>query len=161
MILSLRFAIIPAFLLTAMPATLCGTDAPVLPGKSDSTVRMAPYYVRTRPLTSFGLALQMEALVKTKQVLRMFIREVEADSEADFGGLVPGTEILSVDGRNVRTFAVRFDPESDLGRLFVNRARGDRIRLVVIHPGAAKPRTVELVVGRTREYRPGNIEWPW
>jgi len=119
--------------------------------------------VQAKPVTSFGLSLELIAVRETKQILRVFVREVVPNSEADYNGLHPGTEILSIDGRAVDTFIVRFDAESDLGRLFVNRHRGDRVRLFIRSPGDAAGHNVELVVGRTRAWSPSDLtdDWQW
>jgi S1-C subfamily serine protease len=152
--------IIPVALLAAAAASASPAEAPQPSRISGPIVAMAPYFVQARPLTCFGLALQTEALVESKKILRMFIREVQPDSEASLAGLAPGTEILNIDGRCVRSFVARFDSESDLGRLFSNRGQGDRIRLVVLLPGMTEPRTVVLVKGKTREYFVGYLDWP-
>ncbi len=113
--------------------------------------------VEAKPLTSFGISLQLVAVRQTRQILRMFVREVAPGSEADTSGIEPGAEILSIDGRAVDTFIDRFDSESDLGRLFVNRRRGDRLDLVVKSPGSPASRRVYLVAGRTQPWSPFNV----
>ncbi len=114
------------------------------------TVRMQPFVVMVPPVTSFGLGLAIFADPQTRQIKRMFIQAVAADSEADRLGLTAGTEILNVDGKSVLSFVVRFSPDSELSRLFVNRRRGDRIRLVVASPPGRPPRAVVLTQGRSR-----------
>ena len=117
--------------------------------------------VEAKPLTSFGLSLQMVAVRQTRQVLRMFVREVVPQSEADYGGLQPGTEILSINGRAVDTFVAGFTAESELGKLFVNRHRGDRVLLLVRPPGETDSRSVTLVMGRTQPWSPFNLMDDW
>ncbi len=150
--------------LAAVPAA-AGSAGPQKPAAADAgaPVPLPAILVQAKPLTSFGLSLQLIAVRQTKQILRMFVREVVPNSEADFNGLQPGTEILSIDGRAVDTFTVRFDAESDLGRRFVNRHRGDRVRLFIRSPGDPAGRNVELVVGRTRAWSPSDLmdDWPW
>jgi S1-C subfamily serine protease len=114
------------------------------------TVRMQPFVVMVPPVTSFGLGLAIFADPQTRQIKRMFIKAVTADSEADMLGLTAGTEILNVDGKSVSSFVIRFNPDSELSRLFINRRRGDRIRLVVASPPDRQPRTVVLTQGRSR-----------
>ena len=124
-------------------------------------VPMEAILVEAKPLTSFGLSLQMVAVRQNKQILRMFVRDVVPQSEADYAGLQPGTEILSINGRAVNTFAVGFTPESELGRLFVNRRRGDRILLLIRPPGETDSRSVTLVMGRTQPWSPFNLMDDW
>jgi S1-C subfamily serine protease len=150
------FAVRSAVLLAGMAAVVLSARIPRPEVVSDDAVHLPPFVVKARPLTSFGLALLIVVNARSKQVDRMFIKEVRADSEADANGLMAGTEIFSVDGRSVRSFVVRFDPESDLYRLFVNRRRGDRIRLVVIAPSATQSRTVVLTQGL-----PAGNFFPW
>jgi C-terminal processing protease CtpA/Prc len=141
--LPVRFAIL------VLGTAVAVADArPRKPETSEGTpVRMQPLVVRARPFSSFGLALEIIANPQTRQIIRMFIKEVTVDSEADSKGLTEGTEILSVDGKSVWSFVLRFKPENELFRLFINRKRGDRITLVVVSPSATTPRTVVLTQG--------------
>ena len=158
-----RPIVLPPILRFALGLALAAAAGAGAAGPAASEVAPVPmrtYTVAEKPLTCFGLSLQMVALRQTKQVLRMFVREVMPDSEADFNGLVTGTEILSINGRAVDSFVVGFDPQSELGRLFVNRRRGDRVTLVVVPPGETAARTVVLVLGRTHPPDPFVREWP-
>jgi C-terminal processing protease CtpA/Prc len=156
----LRLAVGLGAALAALAGAWAGADAPAPPAAGDAAVRLPAFTVHAAPLTGFGLSLRMIALRQTKQILRIFVRAVQPDSEAETGGLEAGTEILSIDGRSVTSFAVRFDPESDLGRLLVNRRRGEPVRLVVVPPGGTRARTVVLIRGRTRPRDPMVLDWP-
>ena len=151
---ALGLAIAPAL----APAAGSGASGPA--ANEGEMLLMRPYLVEAKPLTSFGVSLQIFALPNTKRILRMFIREVLPNSEAGSNGLVPGTEILGINRRSVDSFVIGFDPQSELGHLFVNRPRGDRIQLLVVVPGDTTAHTVVLVAGRTRPFNPFVGDWP-
>jgi hypothetical protein len=148
---------IAGFALGAAAAGLA-PDARARPPETgaEPPVRLQPFVVVVPPVTSFGLALTILADPQTRQIKRMFIKAVAVDSEAELRGLTAGTEILDVEGKSVSSFVVHFNPGSELSRLFINRRRGDRIRLVVASPPDRRPRAVELTQGRTRRDTP-----PW
>ncbi len=155
-------SVVRSILALAMAPLLAAAHPPAPVANPEAPVAMRAYVVEAKPLTSFGISLRMVAARPTKQVLRMFVREVVPDSEADYNRLGPGTEILSINGKAVDSFVVAFDPESDLGRLFVNRRRGDRIEMEVIDPGETTPRRVVLVAGRNRPPSPFLLDdWPF
>ncbi|PTY05181.1 hypothetical protein DB347_17080 [Opitutaceae bacterium EW11] len=129
-----------------------------LSGSGEDLVRLAPVLVRDRAMvwTSFGLAFNVSAHRKTNRVERLVVRKVAADSEAAQKGIQPGTEIVSADGRDIRSFVARFNPDSDLGRLFVHRRNGDSIALEVRDPRALETRKLTLTQGQL-----GLDPFPW
>jgi len=111
---------------------------------NDAPVLLQPYKVKGKPVTSFGISLYYVADARTQRILRLFVSEVLADTEAAAKGLKTGTEIIAADDIDIRTLDARFDSKSEFNRLFMNRKAGDRITLTILRKEGAKPRTVEL-----------------
>lgn len=127
-----------------LPALLADTaESPTAP----AVVQLDPLRVRSKPITCFGLGLQVYAHAKSKQVARIVIEKVAENSQADRYQVRPGAEIVAINNREVRSLRAQFSQDGDLGALFVNRKRGARIRLKIVPAPGAKPFQVELVQG--------------
>ncbi|HEY5228496.1 MAG TPA: PDZ domain-containing protein [Opitutaceae bacterium] len=81
------------------------------------------------------------------RVAEMTVLAVVPNSDADKQGLGPLTQILSIDGREVKEFAASFDKGSDLDAKLIGRTKGDKITLDVLILGARKPKRVTLIEG--------------
>lgn len=125
----------------------------------NSITELEPFIIRDLPAleTSFGLALGVTADPETRQILRLTVKSVAANSEAEVRGFRTGTVILAADGRSVQSLIARFTRDSDFHRLFMERRDGDTIELrVVVRPGES-PRVIRLTQGRDAH----SADRPW
>lgn len=122
-------------------------------------LQLSPLRIVGQPLTCW-LALRILAQPGTKTIERILVEEVTPDSDADLRGIRPGDEILQVDGRSVRAMVAGFEPQSDLGRHFINRRRGARVVLEIRHAGATKSHGVTLTQGLANASPWHPSEWP-
>ena len=138
-----------------MAAELVGRSPRQLPDTEEPVVVLNPFVVREEPITSFGIALRIEADPTTQLITSLVVIEVPPRSEVWNRAIRKGAEILAVEGKDVRSIAARFDPGSEFNRYFMNRKAGDRLKLTVVSAHGDKPRVVELVQ-RSRSNHP-----PW
>ena len=115
---------------------------------ADQTVVLSPVDVSAKPLGCFGISIKAQKDVFSSRVSEMTVIAVVPNSEAERLGLVPSTQILRIDGRDVSEFTATFNQGSELSDKLINRKKGDRISLEVLVPGAKKSRLVTLVEGR-------------
>jgi len=107
-------------------------------------VRLDTYEVTAEPpKLAFGLALQVWPTGFDGKVGSIVVSRVKINSDAEREGLIPGTMIERVNGRDVREFDATFRAGSDLHAYFINRRKGSRIELHVRLP-SAEARTVVL-----------------
>lgn len=83
-------------------------------------------------------AIVQAAAVENERPSLLRVRAVEPGSPAEQAGVLPGDEILDIDGQHV---LLRFD----LDRLFWDRKTGERLSIVIRRQGREQP--IELVVG--------------
>lgn len=133
-----------ALIAEPLPALLAdAAECPTAP----AVVQLDPLRVRGKPITCFGLGLQVYAHAKSKQVAKIVIEKVAEDSQADRYQVRPGAEIVAINHRDVRSLRAQFSQDGDLGALFVNRRRGARILLKIVPSPGEKPFQVELIQG--------------
>jgi len=92
---------------------------------------MAPLVVGDEAICSFGFSFTCFGNPKTKTISHLVITDVQQGSRAESIGLQRGDEIISADGIKVVDFKGGAARGGDLMRLFVNRNRGETIKLVV------------------------------
>jgi len=97
------------------------------------------------PKLSFGLALQIWQSGHEARVGALYITRVRDHSDAAMQGLLPGTRIDKIDGRDVLGFAANFKSGSELNAAFINRKIGSRLELEVLLPHTTEPVKVTLV----------------
>ncbi len=127
-----------AFLMLAMVGIPPGVRGETTP------VQMERFVVHENPMLCFGIAVTLWEDKNTRRVLEMYVKAVQPDSMAEDKGLRPGTRIWSIDGLPVDGFEATFAPDSDLGRKFLNRLRGEVIVLEVKVQGEHNSRFVSL-----------------
>jgi hypothetical protein len=111
-------------------------------------VVMSPFDVGRRPVGSFGFGIRAMKDGVTQRILEMTVDSVAPNSEASSKGLAPMTQILSIDGRDVREFTASFSKDSDPNRKLMGRKAGDRVTLEILVLGDRAPRFVTLTEGR-------------
>jgi hypothetical protein len=97
------------------------------------------------PKLSFGLALQIWQSGHEAKVGALYITRVRDHSDAAMQGLVPGTRIDKVDGRDVLGFAANFKSGGELNAAFINRKIGSQVELEVLLPHTTATIKVILV----------------
>lgn len=117
-------------------------------------VVLEPFVVKDQPITSFGIALNIEVDRATGLVRRLIIRSVDRESEAYTKNLRAGMEILEVDELTVVALPARFEPGSEFNRRFMHRQKGDHIELTVAGGPNRETRVVGLTQGVGDEWRP-------
>ena len=122
------------------------TQPPSSP-EHEATVVLSPVNVSARPIGCFGLSVKARKDGLSARVAEMTVLAVVPNSDADKQGLGPLTQILSIDGREVKEFAASFDKGSDLDAKLIGRTKGDKITLDVLILGARKPKRVTLIEG--------------
>jgi hypothetical protein len=108
-------------------------------------VRMDPDQVGGLPVLSFGFSVEVLRNSLTKSVLRITVSGVAQGSQALAHGLVPYTQIVSIDGKPVEDFTASFAQGSELNKKLMHRKRGDQVILEILPPGARESRFVALV----------------
>src|ERR1700683_1509640 len=108
---------------------------------------LSPVGVSAKPVGSFGFSVQAIKDGITLRVLEMTVDTVAPNSEASRKGLAPLTQILGIDGRDIRDFTASFAKGSDLNSKLMDRKKGDQITLEVIPLGARVSKMVTLTQG--------------
>lgn len=127
---------------TAAPSVAPATRIPA--EIRDGALVLDTLEVANRPLTSFGLGLQIFALAPGQPIARLIVRQVGSHSEAAMKGIAPGDEILRVDDRSIHLLEARFDRTGEFSQRFINRRRGDRIVLEIRSASDGTVRTITL-----------------
>ncbi len=109
-------------------------------------VEMAPFVAADTPVTSFPIGLSVTADPLTGRVARILVNEVPEGSTTERSGIKVGDEIISINHRKSRDFAVGLGKNSELGLIFLNRYPGDDVILEILSPHDAKPWTVVLQI---------------
>jgi hypothetical protein len=134
--------------LSGLAALGAESPSPTPGGTSGKIVVMSPVDVGGRPVGSFGFGIRAMRDGVTQRILEMTVDSVAPNSEASMKGLAPMTQILSIDGRDVRDFTASFSKDSDLNRKLMGRKAGDRITLEILVLGDRSTRFVTLTEGR-------------
>ena len=156
---SCRFAALAlGWLLAGVPNGLNAQSSNIAGSQSGSdlgrTVVLSPFGVSARPIGCFGLSIKAMKDGLTSRVTEMTVLDVVPNSDADKQGLGPLTQILSIDGKDVREFTASFANGSDLNAKMIGRKKGDVVTIEVLVLGAKKPKRITLVEGRGVHYFP-------
>lgn len=134
----------------------------------DKPVQMEKFIVNDKHMLCFGVALTLWKDKNTGRVLAMYVKDVHPDSMAQKKGIRPGTRIWEIDNVPVENFEATFDPESDLGKKFLNRQKNDTILLDVTVIGERTSRPVVLeqdrltVTVNLKDVNKGpSADWNW
>ena len=103
------------------------------PAASD-VVEMAPFVAANTPVTSFPIGLSVTADPLTGRVAKILVNEVPPGSTTERAGIKVGDEIISINHRKTRDFAVGLGKTSELGLIFLNRDLGDEVMLEILSP---------------------------
>ena len=129
------------FLLVALASTVGLSPLLAEPGTEGKT-RMDRFVVSEKHLLSFGIAITLWEDKFSGRVLEMHVPQVQEGGNAEQEGVIAGTRIYGINGRDVNNFLATFSAGSELNQLFIDRAKGDQITLEVLKPGH---RTAEFV----------------
>lgn len=124
-----------------------------------SVVELPPFLATDEPFvpTSFGISYKITADKSTRMIQNMLVLTVAKNSEAAAKGLEPGMEVLTADGRSVRTIMARFDDHGEFHRIFMNRRPGEKIVIEVAVSDGGPTKTVTLTEG----VDPHSSDRPW
>jgi predicted metalloprotease with PDZ domain len=118
---------------------------PVAP--AEPPVQLAPYAVNSTPVNSYAFDLVVRVSKETGKIVSLVISGVRENSDADQADLRPGDEITKINGVPVTEMDPQLGPDGQLGKLLLNRPKGERLDLeVVIH---RKARATLHAVGPT------------
>lgn len=113
-------------------------------GAEAAPTQMEKFEVHAKHLLCFGIALTLWEDKYTHRVLAVYVKDVQPESMAELSGIRPGTRIWTIDGTPVENFEASFEPETELGKKFVNRRRGDDILLEIKVASERQTRLVTL-----------------
>ena len=113
--------------------------------RAEGVTQMERFVVNDKHLLSFGIALDVWEEKSSGRVLEMHVTGVQAGGMAEQEGVIPGTRVYGINGRDIYSFMATFGSGSELNGLFVNRGRGDQVTLEVVKPGHRKTEFVTLV----------------
>jgi S1-C subfamily serine protease len=101
--------------------------------RTDGTVtKLAPFTVKDDPINSFGFDLNIYQDRKTKKITRIFFGEIKPGSSAEELDILPGDQIVKINGRPVTDFPARIDAGSELGKLLLAREPGEKLDLEIV-----------------------------
>lgn len=115
---------LPVFAKNAPPTKTGAVD--------DKIVVLEPMKITGTPIISFAVNIRIYMDPDTRKVDRLFITKVWPDSDAERAGLQVGDEILTLDGKAVREFDAQVSVNTPLGKIFLDRAPGEPLKLEVI-----------------------------
>lgn len=108
-------------------------------------VALAPYKVTQDAVTGFPISFRIVANRETRRVLHLFVSE--APEQPGVGTKIHiEDEIVAIDGRASQEFDASMTHDSELGRVFLNRAAGDKVQLELISAKTKERFTVTLQV---------------
>jgi hypothetical protein len=118
---------------------------PAVRSVAEEPAQLERFVVNDKHLLSFGIALNLWEDKASGRVLEMHVTGVQDGGMAEQEGVVAGTRVYGINGRDICSFLATFASGSELNDLFVNRPRGDRVTLEVVKPGHRKTEFVNLV----------------
>lgn len=103
---------------------------PVRP--EETVTKLEPFKVKDDPINCFGFDLMIYQDRKTKKITRMFFGEIKPGSSAHELDILPGDEIVKINGRAVTDFPAKIDNGSELGKLLLARQPGEKLDLEIV-----------------------------
>lgn len=103
-----------------------------LPPTDGTVTKLAPFKVKDDPINSFGFDLLIYQNRKTKKITHIFFGEIRPGSSAQDLDILPGDQIVKIDGRPVTDFPAQIDRDSDLGKILLARHPGEKLDLEII-----------------------------
>lgn len=100
-------------------------------------MQLEKFVVNGRAINSFGFDIHTYVNAENKIHL-MLIGQIAEGGSAFGRDLQPGDEIVKINGRPVRDFDRLVSPQSELGKLLLNRRPGDMLELEIIKRRPAK-----------------------
>ncbi|MBX3739018.1 MAG: hypothetical protein KF715_20155 [Candidatus Didemnitutus sp.] len=142
----------PLLVFLALSFTAGFATAPQPPVADGKVVKLDPFKVRDDPLNSFGFDLRIYYDKKTNKVSRIFFGPIQENSSAAELDVLPGDELVTINGRPVAEFPAGVELGTELGKIFLARKPGDTLDLGIIRhrPGkitvtvASPPRLTPL-----------------
>jgi hypothetical protein len=102
-------------------------------------VGMPAFKVKEDAVTGFPISLGFSRDPKTGRITKIVVTEVPSSSSTERAGVLVGDEVLSVDGRKSQDFPVGVTKNSELGKIFLNRRAGDKVKLEIVTPNPEPP----------------------
>lgn len=119
-----------ALLLLSLPCLVLAKEKEP-PKPEGETVTLDTFKVRDNAVSSFAISLRI-LYNKDHKNTRIFITYVMKNSDADRLGLHVGDEIMKINGQPVENLEPRVTPDTELGKLLLNRHPGDPLALEVM-----------------------------
>jgi hypothetical protein len=115
-------------------------------------VELDPLRVKDDPLTSFPISFEITREHSSNQVKTIVVREVPEGSTTAEMGVKVGDEIIKINGRQVSEFRGGVTKDSEIGRIFINRRRGDKVDLELLAAETRTPYAVTLRIPKFLEF---------
>lgn len=93
---------------------------------------LEPFKVKGAAASNFAIDIRILVDAGTNKVYKILITRVVEDSDAAELGLQTGDEIVKIDGVPVEGMDPKVDISSQIGRIFLNRQPGDKLKLEVL-----------------------------
>ncbi len=140
----MKFSRVGWFLVTAVVEIVAAMVTLAVRARAEEPAQMERFVVNDKHLLSFGVAISLWEEKSSGRVLEMHVTGVQEGGMAEQVGVIPGTRIYGINGREIYNFQATFSAGSELNALFVNRPKGDRVTLEVVKPGHHKAEFVTL-----------------
>jgi hypothetical protein len=95
---------------------------------ADGVILLTPFKVKDDAITSFPISVHVEGEHVHHRVLHLLVTEVLTDETP----IEVGDEITAIDGRPVAEIEAAMERDSELGRIFLNRRPGNKVRLQLV-----------------------------
>ena len=111
---------------------------------SDDVVTLEPYRVKSNPITSYPISLEITRDRATNRIAEIVVSDVPVGSTTEQDGVRKGDFIVRINGRKVDEFAGGVDARSEIGRIFINRPSGETLELDLVAATTMRPYSVTL-----------------
>jgi hypothetical protein len=118
----------------------------------EGVVALPTLRVNGIPLTDFQISLEITRNAAGDRVAEIVVSNVPERSDTEQAGVKVGDAIVAIDGRAVTEFSAGVGKDSEIGRIFLNRKRGDTVVLEVRHEHAEKSFSVTLRIPRLLDF---------